>query len=438
MSLIKNLTALEILDSRGNPTVQVMLTLDNGITTSAAVPSGASTGTREACELRDKEAGRYGGKGVRKAVENVRNQIAKAVIGLDASNQAEIDQVMIDLDATPNKTKLGANAILGVSMAAAKAAAQDAGLPLYRYLGGPDANIIPVPMMNVLNGGKHADNNVDFQEYMIVPHGAPTFSEAIRWAAETFHTLKEVLKKQGHATAVGDEGGFAPNLKDNIEPLELIVQAIEKAGYKPGEQIAIALDPAASEFFENGKYVFADGSKRDGEQMVKLFQDLVGRFPIVSLEDGWAEGDAHGWKAATEALGKRLQLVGDDVFVTNPKIIAEGIRDGIANSVLIKLNQIGSVSETFRAIEIAHRAGYTCVCSHRSGETEDAFLADFTVGSGSGQIKTGSLCRSERIGKYNRLITIEAELGRNARYPGKAVFASSRFSSDKVGSPCCG
>jgi enolase len=436
MSTIKSLSSLEILDSRGNPTVQVMLTLENGISVTSAVPSGASTGTREACELRDGDPKRYGKKGVLKAVENVRKQIAPALCGLDVRNQAEIDQIMIDLDGTPNKTKLGANAILGVSMAVAKAAAENAGLPLYRYLGGPNANIIPVPMMNVLNGGKHADNPVDFQEYMIVPHGAETFSEALRWAAETFHALKEVLKKQGHSTAVGDEGGFAPDLKSNIEPLELIMQAIEKAGYKPGEQIAIALDPAASEFYENGKYVFADGSKRDGEGMVKLFQELVDRFPIVSLEDGWAEGDAHGWKLATDALGKRMQLVGDDVFVTNPRIIAEGIRDGIANSVLIKLNQIGTVTETLRAIETSHRAGYTCVCSHRSGETEDNFLADFTVGSSAGQIKTGSLSRSERIGKYNRLLTIEAELGRNARYPGRTVFASSRFAA-KVGSGCC-
>lgn len=433
MTAIKSLSALEILDSRGNPTVQVMLTLENGITATSAVPSGASTGTREACELRDKDPKRFGGKGVSKAVENVRKQIAPAVTGMDVRDQAEIDRKMIELDGTPTKSNLGANAILGVSMAVARAAAEASGLPLYRYLGGPDATILPVPMMNVLNGGKHADNNVDFQEYMIMPVGAPSFSEALRWAAETFHALRSVLNKQGHATGVGDEGGFAPDLKSNVEPLELIMQAIEKAGYKPGEQIAIALDPAASEFYENGKYVFADGSKRDGEGMVKLFEELVGRFPIVSLEDGWAEGDSHGWKLATEALGKRLQLVGDDVFVTNPKIIAEGIRDGIANSVLIKLNQIGSVTETFRAIEMAHRAGYTCVCSHRSGETEDVFLADFTVATSTGQIKTGSLSRSERIAKYNRLLTIEAELGRNARYLGREVFTCSRSEAGKVG-----
>ena len=437
MALIKSVNALEILDSRGNPTVQVMLSLENGISVTSAVPSGASTGTREATELRDKDKARYGGKGVLKAVENVRKHIAPAIIGLDVHNQSEIDQLMLELDGTPNKTKLGANAILGVSMAVARAAAQDAGLPLYQYLGGPSANIIPVPMMNVLNGGKHADNNVDFQEYMIVPHGAASFSEALRWAAETFHTLKDVLNKQGHTTAVGDEGGFAPNLKSNIEPLELIVAAIEKAGYKPGEQISIALDPAASEFYENGKYVFADGSKRDGEQMIKLFQELIERFPIISVEDGWAEQDNQGWKAATDALGKRIQLVGDDNFVTNPKIIAEGIRNGVANSVLIKLNQIGSVSETFQAIETAHRAGYTCVCSHRSGETEDIFLADFAVGSSSGQIKTGSLCRSERIGKYNRLLTIEAELGRNARYLGKSAFANCMFPAGKANTACC-
>lgn len=424
MSLIKHLTALEILDSRGNPTVQVMLALDNGITVTSSVPSGASTGSKEAAELRDGDKKRFGGKGVLKAVENIKGQIARVVTGMEVHKQAEIDRMMVELDGTPNKSKIGANAILGVSMAAARAAAQDAGIPLYQYLGGADATILPVPMFNVLNGGKHADNNVDFQEYMIVPCGAPTFTEGLRWAAETFYTLKDVLKQRGHFTGVGDEGGFAPNLKSNVEPLEMIVEAIQKAGYKPGEQIAIALDPAASEFFENGKYVFSDGSKKDAEQMVALFEDLLKRFPIVSLEDGWAEEDTHGWKLATRELGKKVQLVGDDNFCTNPDIIARMIRDGIGNSSLIKLNQIGTVTEAFRAIDVSRRAGYTCVHSHRSGETEDTFLADFAVASSAGQLKTGSLCRSDRISKYNRLLTIDAELGKNARYLGRSVFAA--------------
>jgi enolase len=428
VALIKSINALEILDSRGNPTIEVTLTLDSGVRASAAVPSGASTGEAEAVELRDGDAARFGGKGVLRAVANVRDEIAPNLLGLDASEQAEIDQRMIDLDGTPNKSRLGANAMLGVSMAAARAAAIEARLPLYRYLGDAGATLMPVPMMNVLNGGKHADNNVDFQEFMIMPVGAPSFGEALRWAAETFHALKGVLHKRGYNTAVGDEGGFAPNLKSNTEPLDLILEAINAAGYRPGEQIAIALDPAASEFFESGKYVFAksDRSQKSAEEMVRFFEDWLRQYPIVSLEDGWAENDWEGWKLATEALGHKVQLVGDDNFVTNPEIIARGIREGIANSVLIKLNQIGTVTETFRAVETARGAGYTCVCSHRSGETEDTFLADFTVAVGVGQIKTGSLSRTDRIAKYNRLLNIERELGRMARYPGRRVLSTEK------------
>jgi len=425
MALIESMRALEILDSRGNPTVQVTVRLDSGTTATAAVPSGASTGDREAVELRDGDIKRYAGKGVRKAVENVQKQISPLLVGSSIFDQVAIDQQMIELDGTPNKAKLGANAILGVSMAVARAAALELKLPLYRYLGGVDATILPMPMMNVLNGGSHADNNVDFQEYMIMPLGAISFSEALRWAAETFHALKSVLHKRGYATSVGDEGGFAPNLKSNTEPLDLILEAIERAGYQPGKDIAIALDPAASEFYEDGKYVFAksDGSKKSSEDMIKLFEDWLKNYPIVSLEDGWAEHDTEGWKLATEALGNKLQLVGDDNFVTNPKIIAAAIRDGIANSALIKLNQIGTVTETLRAMETARRGHYTCVCSHRSGETEDTFLADFTVASGAEQIKTGSLSRTDRVAKYNRLLSIEEELGLTARFLGRAVLA---------------
>jgi enolase len=398
------------------------------MTASAAVPSGASTGAAEAIELRDNEPARYGGKGVRHAVANVRDVFALNLTGREVFEQAAIDQLMIDLDGTPNKARYGANSMLGVSMAVARAAALAAGLPLYRYLGGAGATILPVPMMNVLNGGKHADNNVDFQEYMIMPLGAPSFSEALRWAVETFHALKKVLQKRGYSTAVGDEGGFAPNLKSNTEPIELILEAIEAAGYRPGEQIALALDPAASEFYEDGKYVFAksDGSAKSAEDLVRFFEDWIRQYPIVSLEDGWAEDDWEGWKLATEALGNKVQLVGDDNFVTNPKIIQRGIDEGIANSVLIKLNQIGTVTETLRAIETARRGGYTCVCSHRSGETEDTFLADFTVATGVGQIKTGSLSRTDRVAKYNRLLRIEKELGTAARFPGRHVLASEK------------
>jgi enolase len=424
MPIIKSIEAFEILDSRGNPTIEVEVSLESGVKSSAAVPSGASTGEAEAVELRDHDQTRYGGKGVRDAVANVRCKIAPHLVGLDARQQALIDQKMIKLDGTSNKRVLGANAILGVSMAVARAAAESQGEPLYKYLGGQGATALPVPMMNVLNGGQHAGNNVDFQEYMIVPLGASCFSEALRWAAETFHALKKVLSKRGYSTAVGDEGGFAPNLKSNTEPLELILEAIESAGYEAGAQIALALDPAASEFYENGKYVLrkSDGSTKTSEEMIRLFDDWIRQYPIVSLEDGWSEHDWEGWKMATRELGSKVQLVGDDIFVTNPEIIARGIEEGVANSVLIKLNQIGTVTETLKAIETARAAGYSCVCSHRSGETEDTFLADFTVGSGVGQIKTGSLCRSERVAKYNRLLRIESNLRATAHFPGRRAF----------------
>lgn len=428
MSTIKSIDAIEILDSRGNPTISVMVMLSNGLTASAAVPSGASTGEAEAVELRDNDPCRYGGKGVRNAVVNVRAKIAPKLVGADADAQEEIDGLLIHLDGTPNKAHLGANAILGVSMAVARVAAMDQGLPLYRYLGGDKATTLPVPMMNVLNGGRHADNNVDFQEYMIMPVGAPRFQEALRWGAETFHALKSVLHKRGYSTAVGDEGGFAPNLRSNTEPIELILEAITVAGYRPGEQIALALDPAASEFYSDGKYVFAksDGSTKSSEQMIAFLDDWLTQYPIVSLEDGWSERDWDGWKLATKELGGKVQLVADDIFVTNPEIIAKGIAEGVANSVLIKLNQIGTVTETFKAIETARAAGYTCVCSHRSGETEDTFLADFTIASGVGQIKTGSLSRSDRTAKYNRLRQIEHELRSEARFPSRTVLVGTQ------------
>ena len=428
MATIKSIDAIEILDSRGNPTIGVTVSLSNGLTATAAVPSGASTGEAEAVELRDNDPARYGGKGVRNAVANVRAKIAPKLVGADVDAQEEIDELLIHLDGTPNKAHLGANAILGVSMAVARVAAMDQGLPLYRYLGGERATLLPVPMMNVLNGGKHADNNVDFQEFMIVPLGASCFAEALRWGAETFHALKNVLRKRSYSTAVGDEGGFAPNLRDNTEPLDLILEAVHAAGYRPGEQIALALDPAASEFYENGKYVFAKsgGTSKSSEEMIKFFDDWLRQYPIVSLEDGWSEHDWDGWKLATKELGSKVQLVADDIFVTNPEIIARGIAEGVANSVLIKLNQIGTVTETFKAIETARAAGYTCVCSHRSGETEDAFLADFTVSAGVGQIKTGSLSRSDRVAKYNRLRQIEHELRSAARFPGGSVLVGTQ------------
>lgn len=420
MSKIKAVLGREIFDSRGNPTVEVDVVLDNGRISTAAVPSGASTGTREAVELRDGDKKRLMGKGVLKAVENVNKIIAPVLIGKDPKQQAEIDRLMIKLDGTENKGKLGANAILGVSMAVAKASAQDEGLPIFQYLGGKKANRLPLPFLNILNGGKHADNNVDIQEFMITPCGAPTFREAFRYAVETYHNLKSVIKAKGQFTSVGDEGGFAPNLSSNEEAIELIIAGIEKAGYKPGKDIAIALDPAASEFYEDGKYVMkADNSKLSSEEMVRYYAKLVSKYPIVSIEDGLAENDWNGWKILTKELGAKIQLVGDDIFVTNKKILAEGIKQGIANSVLIKLNQIGTVTETLETVELAKKEGYTCMFSHRSGETEDAFLADIVVATGCGQIKTGAPARSERVAKYNQLIRIEERLGGQSVFNGK-------------------
>jgi enolase len=408
--------ALEILDSRGNPTVRVLLRLASGVTASASVPSGASTGENEALELRDGDKKRYGGKGVLKAVANVNEIIAPALKDMDPAGQAEIDRLMIELDGTPTKAKLGANAILGVSMAVARAAAISASLPLYAYLGGPGAVRLPVPMMNILNGGKHADNSVDFQEFMVMPVGAPTFAEALRYGAETFHALKGILHKKGYATSVGDEGGFAPNLKSNDEACEVIIQAIEAAGYKPGKDVAIALDPAASSFYEGGAYVLAKSGqgKKSSAEMTALYKAWVEKYPIVSIEDGLAENDWAGFQEHTAALGSKIQIVGDDIYVTNTQFIARGIREHSTNAVLIKLNQIGTVTETIQAIEMCRKAGWGYVISHRSGETEDAFIADFAVAMGGGQIKTGSACRSERIAKYNRLIEIQAELEKAA------------------------
>jgi len=417
-STIESIRAIEILDSRGNPTVRVFCSLSNGIQVSASVPSGASTGENEAVELRDGDKKRYGGKGVLKAVENVNKTIAPELKGMESSRQAEIDRLMIELDGTANKGKLGANAILGVSMAVARAAAETACLPLYAYLGGPGAVRLPVPMMNILNGGKHADNSVDLQEFMVMPVGAPSFAEALRYGAETFHALKKILAKKGYATSVGDEGGFAPNLKSNEEACEVIVEAIEAAGYKPGKDVAIALDPAASSFFEDGVYDLSKSSqgKKTSAEMTALYKQWLAKYPIVSIEDGLAENDWDGFKSHTAELGGKIQIVGDDIYVTNTKFIARGIREKSTNAVLIKLNQIGTVTETIEAINLCRKAGWGYVISHRSGETEDAFMADFAVAMGGGQIKTGSACRSERIAKYNRLLEIEVELG------GAAVF----------------
>jgi enolase len=424
---IRKVTAREVLDSRGNPTVEVDVILSNGACGRAAVPSGASTGSHEALELRDGKR-RYGGKGVLKAVEHITRVIAPKLRGRDARRQEEIDRLMIDLDGTPNKRRLGANAILGVSLAVAKAAAVGAKLPLFRYLGGARATTLPVPQMNILNGGVHADSSVDLQEFMVVPVGARSFADGLRMGAETFHALKAVLKEKGYSTAVGDEGGFAPNLGSNQEAVELILTAIERAGYKPGTQIALALDPAASEFFDNGEYVFrkSDGSRRSSAAMVAFYRDWVERYPIVSVEDGLGEDDWEGWATLTQALGKRTQLVGDDLFVTNPQRLQRGIAAGIANSILIKLNQIGTLTETLQTIEMARRAGYTTVISHRSGETEDATIADLAVAVNAGQIKTGSASRGERTAKYNQLLRIEEQLGRRAVYPGRAAFATRR------------
>jgi enolase len=415
-SAIDSVTALEVLDSRGNPTLEVTVSLDDGIRGSAAVPSGASTGENEAAELRDGDAKRYGGKGVLKAVSNVDDLIAPKLVGYDPTRQAEIDHLMIELDGTPNKAKLGANAILGVSMAVARAAAQVCRLPLYQYLGGCGATRLPVPMMNILNGGKHADNSVDFQEFMVMPIGAPTFAEALRYGAETFHALKSILSKKGYATAVGDEGGFAPNLKSNEEACEVIVEAIQAAGYVPGVDVAIALDPAASSFSDKGAYSLSKsgGGTKTSAEMTALYGEWIARFPIVSIEDGLAEDDWQGFAEHTRALGDRVQIVGDDLYVTNTRFISRGIAERSTNAVLIKLNQIGTVTETMEAISLCRKAGWGFVISHRSGETEDTFLADFAVAMGGGQIKTGSACRSERVSKYNRLLRIEQELGKSA------------------------
>jgi enolase len=413
---IKEVRAMEILDSRGNPTIKTTVVLDNGVAAAASCPSGASTGEHEAVELRDGGRTRYGGKGVLKAVANVNERIAPILIDMDPAHQAEIDRLMILLDGTPNKGKLGANAIVSVSMAVARAASQAADLPLYAYMGGFSALRVPIPMMNILNGGKHADNSVDFQEFMIMPVGAPSFAEALRYGAQTFHTLKDILGKKGYATNVGDEGGFAPNLKSNEEACELILQAIETAGFKPGKDIAIALDPAASSFFIKGAYQLSKSKqgKKTSEEMIALYQKWIEKYPIVSIEDGLAENDWEGFRKQTASQGDKIQIVGDDIFVTNVKYITRGIQEKTANAVLIKLNQIGTVTETMEAIALCRKAGWGFVVSHRSGETEDTFIADFTVAMGGGQIKTGSACRSERIAKYNRLLEIEAELGKAA------------------------
>ena len=416
MAKIVSVRALEILDSRGNPTVRVTVALDDGTVATSSVPSGASTGEHEAVELRDGDKSRYGGKGVRKAVANVVEKIAPLVVGLDPTRQGEIDALMIGLDGTPNKANLGANAILGVSMAVARAAAQSSKLPLPAYLGGVGATRLPVPMMNIVNGGKHAENSVDFQEFMVMPIGAPTFTEALRYGAETFHALAKLLKGKGYATSVGDEGGFAPNLGSNEEACELIVAAIESAGYTAGRDISIALDPAASSFFDAGVYDLkkSRGGRKTSDEMIALYGKWIEAFPIVSIEDGLAENDWSGFARQTAAQGSRIQIVGDDIFVTNPEFIARGVKEKAANAVLIKLNQIGTVTETIQAIALCRKAGWNYVVSHRSGETEDAFLADFTVAMGGGQIKTGSASRSERIAKYNRLLEIEADLGKAA------------------------
>ncbi|MCM8737335.1 phosphopyruvate hydratase [Azospirillum sp. A1-3] len=422
MSVITEIHAREILDSRGNPTVEVDVTLETGAFGRAAVPSGASTGAHEAVELRDGDKSRFGGKGVLKAVESVNGEIYDALAGLDADDQRAIDLAMIDLDGTENKSRLGANAILGVSLAVARAAAEDAGLPLYRYVGGAFASLLPVPMMNIINGGAHADNPIDIQEFMIMPVGAETGADAIRMGSEIFQSLKKKLKDAGHNTNVGDEGGFAPNIGSTDEALGFVMKAIEAAGYKPGDDVMLALDAASTEFFKNGKYELAgEGKSLSPEQMVTYWSDLIGRFPIISIEDGMAEDDWEGWKALTDAIGSKVQLVGDDLFVTNPKRLAQGIRQGVANSILVKVNQIGTLSETLEAVDMAHKAGYTAVLSHRSGETEDSTIADLAVATNCGQIKTGSLSRSDRLAKYNQLIRIEEQLGVAARFAGRGI-----------------
>jgi enolase len=427
MSSVVDVVAREILDSRGNPTVECDVLLESGVMGRAAVPSGASTGSREAIELRDGDAGRYLGKGVLQAVENVNTEISEAIIGLDAQEQAFIDKTLIDLDGTENKSRLGANAMLAVSMAVAKAAAEESGLPLYRYFGGSGPMQMPVPMMNIINGGEHANNSLDIQEFMIMPVGLPTFREALRCGAEVFHALKKLLDKKGFSTAVGDEGGFAPNLGSHAEAIQLILQAVEQAGYTPGQDVLIALDCAASEFYKDGKYKLSgEGLELTSAQFVDYLANLADQFPIVSIEDGMAEGDWDGWKLLTDRLGAKVQIVGDDVFVTNTRIFKEGIKKGVANSILIKINQIGTLTETFAAIEMAKRAGYTAVISHRSGETEDSTIADIAVGMNALQIKTGSLSRSDRIAKYNQLLRIEEDLGDTAGYPGREAFYNLR------------
>lgn len=426
MSAIIDVIGREILDSRGNPTVEAEVVLESGVTGRAAVPSGASTGVREAIELRDKDPKRYGGKGVLKAVEHVNTELADAVIGLEATDQAFIDRKMIELDGTDNKSRLGANAILAVSMAVARAAAEETGMPLYRYFGGMGAVELPVPMMNVINGGAHANNNLDLQEFMIIPLGAPSFKEALRYGAETFHALKKNINSKGMSTAVGDEGGFAPKCESHEEAIELIMEAIKAAGLEPGRDVCIGLDCASSEFYENGKYTLAksSGKSMTAEEWAQVLKGWVEKYPIISIEDGMAEGDWEGWKHLTDLLGGKIQLVGDDLFVTNPKILKEGIEKGVANSILIKVNQIGTLSETFEAIDMAKKAGYTAVVSHRSGETEDSTIADIAVGLNAGQIKTGSMSRSDRMAKYNQLLRIEEDLGSVAVYPGRAAFYS--------------
>ncbi|HXF41293.1 MAG TPA: phosphopyruvate hydratase [Blastocatellia bacterium] len=429
MTTIERVNAREILDSRGNPTVEAEVTLESGIVGRAAVPSGASTGDNEALELRDGDKKRYGTKGVLKAVANVNTALSKAVVGRDALLQADVDLAMLAADGTPNKRKLGANAMLAVSLATARAAADALAVPLYSYLGGVGARTLPVPMMNVLNGGAHADNNIDFQEFMIVPGGFTTFAESLRAGVEVFHSLKAVLKKRGHSTSVGDEGGFAPSLKSNDEAIEAILEAINHAGYKAGEHIALALDPASSEFYEKGLYVFkkSTGARMSSDEMVELYTSWVDQYPIISIEDGLAESDWTGWAALTRSLGERVQLVGDDLFVTNTEYLGRGIREKAANSILIKVNQIGTLTETLDTIEMAKTHAYSCVISHRSGETEDTFIADLAVATNAGQIKTGSASRTDRVAKYNQLLRIEEELGSAARYPGFAAFAGSRL-----------
>ncbi len=427
MSAIVDIVGREILDSRGNPTVECDVLLESGVMGRAAVPSGASTGSREAIELRDGDKSRYLGKGVLKAVEHINTEISEAVLGLDASEQAFLDKTMIDLDGTENKSRLGANAMLAVSMAVARAAAEESGLPLYRYFGGMNGCQLPVPMMNVINGGAHANNNLDLQEFMIIPVGAPTFREAVRYGAEVFHALKKIIHDKGMSIAVGDEGGFAPNVPNHEAAIQMILDAISAAGYTAGEQIAIGLDCAASEFYKDGKYELeGEGLSLTGEQWIDMMATWVDKYPIISIEDGMAEGDWDGWKLLTERLGQKVQIVGDDLFVTNTKILKEGIDKGIANSILIKINQIGTLTETFAAIEMAKRAGYTAVISHRSGETEDSTIADIAVGLNAGQIKTGSMSRSDRMAKYNQLLRIEEDLGDVAEYPGRSAFYNLR------------